>query len=222
MYNFTLFYVPPRETVKAAQRSFNGEPQAMPELTYMSTKSNVSTHVFPSELGWMALAWTDKGLVRFTFGHPSAAAAIASLEADADWTTARTDSLPKWVAYLAERLASYAGGGSERFDDVPLDLSHLTAFQRKVVTKCRQIGRGKTRSYGELAAASGSPGAARAVGSVMAKNRFPIIIPCHRVVGAGQSLGGFSAPDGLDMKRRMLALEGVTDKTSRRKRLVRS
>lgn len=188
----------------------------------MPFQSAVDTHVFPSDLGWMALAWTDKGLTRVTFGHPSAAAAIASLEADAEWTTTRADTLPPWVAALAARLADYASGDEVRFDDVPLDLSHLTAFQRKVVSKCRQIIRGKTRSYGELAAASGSPGAARAVGSVMAKNRFPIIIPCHRVVGAGKSLGGFSAPDGLDMKRRMLALEGVTEKKRRKNRLVRT
>ena len=93
-----------------------------------------------------------------------------------------------------------------RFDDVPLDLSHLSAFQSSVVSACRKIGRGRTRTYGELAAAAGSPGASRAVGSVMAKNRFPIIVPCHRVVGAGGSLGGFSARDGLSMKERMLAL----------------
>lgn len=174
----------------------------------MKSTLSICTHVFPSELGWMALAWTDKGLIRFTFGHPSAAAAIASLDADVDWATTRADALPKWVHELSERLASYAAGDEVRFDDVPLDLSHLTAFQRKVIAKCRQISRGKTRSYGDLAAAVGAPGAARAVGTVMAKNRFPIIIPCHRVVGAGQSLGGFSAPHGLDMKRKMLALEG--------------
>jgi len=182
----------------------------------MPDNATVHSHVFPSDLGWMALAWTVKGLTRFTFGHPSAAAAIASLEADADWTTTRPSNLPPWVADLAARLADYAAGDEVKFDDVPLDLSHLTAFQRKVVTHCRRISRGKTRSYGDLAAACGSPGAARAVGSVMAKNRFPIIIPCHRVVGAGKSLGGFSAPDGLDMKRRMLALEGNSHGTSRR------
>jgi methylated-DNA-[protein]-cysteine S-methyltransferase len=186
----------------------------------MSTTA-ISTHVFPSNLGWMALAWTDRGLTRFTFGHPSAAAAIASLEADADWTTTRAGDLPPWVADLAARLAGYAAGDEVRFDDVPLDLSHLTPFQRKVVTQCRKIGRGRTRSYGEVAASVGAPGAARAVGTVMAKNRFPIIIPCHRVVGAGQSLGGFSAPNGLDMKRRMLDLEGVMAKKPR-KHLARS
>jgi methylated-DNA-[protein]-cysteine S-methyltransferase len=63
-------------------------------------------------------------------------------------------------------------------------------------------------TYGDLAAAIGSPGAARAVGSVMARNCFPLIVPCHRVLGAGGSLGGYSAPDGLRMKRRLLAMEG--------------
>ena len=188
----------------------------------MPESSAARTHVFPSDLGWMALAWSEKGLVRLTFGHPSAAAAIASLEADAEWTTTSAGDLPPWVADLADRLVGYTAGDEVRFGDVPLDLSHLTAFQRKVVTHCRRIGRGKTRSYGELAASVGAPGAARAVGSVMAKNRFPIIIPCHRVVGAGKSLGGFSAPDGLDMKRRMLALEGVSDKKPRGSRRVRS
>jgi methylated-DNA-[protein]-cysteine S-methyltransferase len=177
-----------------------------------------STHVFFTELGWMAMAWSDKGLSRLTFGHPSAAAAIASLDAGGDWTATRASDLPKWVADLADRLASYAAGNEERFDDAPLDLAHLTDFQRKVVAQCRRIRRGRTRSYGEVAAAVGSPGAARAVGSVMANNRFPIIIPCHRVVGAAGSLGGFSAEGGLTTKQRMLALEGASPIAAARQR----
>jgi methylated-DNA-[protein]-cysteine S-methyltransferase len=92
---------------------------------------------------------------------------------------------------------------------VALDLTHLSAFQNRVVRNCRRISRGRVRSYGELAAAAGSPGAARAVGSVMARNRFPIIVPCHRVVASGGSLGGFSARDGVSMKRRMLEMENA-------------
>jgi methylated-DNA-[protein]-cysteine S-methyltransferase len=121
--------------------------------------------------------------------------------------------LPAWVAELVARLEAYAVGEQVSFDDVPVDLSHLTAFQLKVVRACRKISRGKTRTYGDLAAAAGSPGASRAVGSVMANNRLPIVVPCHRVVGAGGSIGGFSAPDGLDMKRRMLALEGLSNRS---------
>ena len=96
------------------------------------------------------------------------------------------------------------------FSDVPLALDHLTPFGRRVVAACRRIPWGQTRSYGELAAECGSPGAARAVGSVMAKNRYPLIVPCHRVLAAGGELGGYSAPDGLKMKRRLLAMEGRT------------
>ncbi|HZN32285.1 MAG TPA: methylated-DNA--[protein]-cysteine S-methyltransferase [Pirellulaceae bacterium] len=181
------------------------------------SKATPQSHVFPSDLGWMALCWSGERLCRFTFGHPSAAAAAASLAAD-EADAERADP-PKWVAELAGRLQSFAAGRAELFDDVPLDLSHLSAFQGRVVKACRKIGRGKVRTYGELAQLAGAPGAARAVGSVMARNRFPIIVPCHRVVGAGGSLGGFSARDGVNLKRRMLALEGaVTGKPAQRSR----
>jgi methylated-DNA-[protein]-cysteine S-methyltransferase len=125
---------------------------------------------------------------------------------------AATDSksVPKWITELTARLQSYAAGNEEKFDDVPLDLSHLSAFQSRVVRACRRISRGRVRTYGELATIAGAEGAARAVGNCMAKNRFPIIVPCHRVVGSAGSLGGFSARDGINMKRRMLEMEGAT------------
>ena len=168
------------------------------------------TYVFASELGWMAAVWTDRHLTRLTFGHPSRASALASLEADGI-VVARSDAAPpEWIDDLAGRLQSYAAGNDERFDDVPVDMSHLSAFQSRVAKACRRIGRGRVRTYGELAASCGSPGAARAVGNVMAQNRYPIIVPCHRVVGSAGSLGGFSARDGISMKRRMLDLEGAT------------
>src|SRR5690349_19686410 len=178
--------------------------------------TSVGTHVFPSDLGWMALAWSGDRLTRFSFGHPSAAAAVVSLEVDDDWTTTDAKRAPLWIAELAARLQSYAAGNEERFEDVPLDLTHLSAFQNRVVRACRRIGRGRVRTYGELASASGSPGAARAVGNVMATNRYPIIVPCHRVVGSAGSLGGFSARDGINMKRRMLEMEGAEMKKTRR------
>lgn len=174
-----------------------------------SAASTGGRHVFPSDLGWMALDWSGEKLTRFTFGHPSAAAAIASLDAEGSWHATDAKSLPKWLAGLVGRLQSFAAGHEQDFSDVSLDLSHLSEFQARVVRACRRIGRGRVRSYAELAKAAGSPGAARAVGSVMSKNRFPIIVPCHRVVGAAGTLGGFSARDGVNLKRRMLELEGT-------------
>ncbi len=72
---------------------------------------------------------------------------------------------------------------------------------------CRRIPWGQTRSYAQLAAVAGRPGAARAVGSVMAKNRVPLVVPCHRVIASSGQLGGYSAPQGLSLKRRLLAME---------------
>ena len=73
--------------------------------------------------------------------------------------------------------------------------------------------RGETVSYAELAGRAGSPNAARAVGGVMAGNRVPLLVPCHRVVGAGGRLGGFSAPTGVELKKRLLALEAAPGAT---------
>ncbi len=95
-----------------------------------------------------------------------------------------------------------------------------TAFQRAVIDHCRRIPRGEVLTYGQLAERAGYPRSARAVGNVMATNRVPLIVPCHRVVGAGGNLGGFSAPQGLQMKRRLLRLEGSLERVAGRCALV--
>jgi methylated-DNA-[protein]-cysteine S-methyltransferase len=94
-------------------------------------------------------------------------------------------------------------------DDVAVDLSSVeNDFQRKVLATLRKrVGPGKTISYGELAEVVGHPGAARAVGTAMARNPVPIVVPCHRVLASGGGLGGYGG--GLDMKRGLLELEGV-------------
>ena len=110
---------------------------------------------------------------------------------------------------LAKRLQQFACGEQVCFDDVCLRLPAATDFQLQVIEHCRKISFGQTLSYGELAEKAGFPGAARAVGSVMANNRFPIVVPCHRVVAANRRLGGFSAASGVELKRRLLANEGA-------------
>jgi len=108
---------------------------------------------------------------------------------------------------LAEDLRRFADGEPVDFGRVLIDERHLAPFARRVVAACRRIPWGQTRSYGQLAAECGSPAAARAVGQVMARNRYPLVVPCHRVLASGGRLGGFSAPQGLRLKRRLLALE---------------
>jgi methylated-DNA-[protein]-cysteine S-methyltransferase len=93
------------------------------------------------------------------------------------------------------------------FRNVPVVLNELSVFTKRILTACRYIQFGQTISYGRLAKIAGSPGSARAVGNALAKNPLPLIIPCHRVLCSNGSLGGFSAPGGINLKKRMLKLE---------------
>jgi methylated-DNA-[protein]-cysteine S-methyltransferase len=112
-----------------------------------------------------------------------------------------------FVSELAGRLRAYFAGEAVSFDDVELDLEWCTPFQRSLLTALRAIPRGETVTYGELAALAGRPNAPRAAGSFCARNRFGIVVPCHRVVAAG-GLGSYGSL-GLEYKRRLLALEGA-------------
>jgi methylated-DNA-[protein]-cysteine S-methyltransferase len=108
---------------------------------------------------------------------------------------------------LADRLASYFAGDAAPFDDVALDLSWCTAFQRRLTKILRAVPYGETVAYGELAALAGHPGAHRAAGTFCAGNRFAIVVPCHRVVAA-DGIGGYGSL-GVAYKRRLLELEGA-------------
>ena len=102
-----------------------------------------------------------------------------------------------------------ATGQSVGFD-CDLDLNGVTDFRRRVLEVCAKIPRGQTASYADLARAAGNARAVRAVGSAMANNPLPLLVPCHRVIRSDGSLGGFSSPDGLRLKQRMLSLEGAS------------
>jgi methylated-DNA-[protein]-cysteine S-methyltransferase len=108
---------------------------------------------------------------------------------------------------LVERLLAYFCGERVRFDDIELDLEWATSFQRAVAYALRRVPYGEVVTYGELAALAGHPNAQRAAGTFCAGNRFPILVPCHRVVAAG-GLGSYGSL-GTEYKRRLLALEGV-------------
>ena len=108
---------------------------------------------------------------------------------------------------LAERIGSYFAGSHDSFADVELDLEGYTQFQLAVVEALRRVPWGEVVTYGELAALAGYPNAQRAAGSVCAQNRFPLVVPCHRVVSAS-GIGGYGA-SGVEVKRRLLEHEHV-------------
>ena len=108
---------------------------------------------------------------------------------------------------LGRRLHAFLDGKQDSFSDVELELDWCTPFQRAAVEAIRSIPYGETATYGEVAALAGHPNAQRAAGSVCASNRFPLVVPCHRVVAAG-GLGSYGSL-GVEYKRRLLELERV-------------
>lgn len=109
---------------------------------------------------------------------------------------------------LAARFRDWFAGADDDFVDVALDLDWATPFQRSLTDALRAIPQGEVVTYGELAALAGRPAAARAAGAFCAGNRFFLVVPCHRVVGAS-GIGGYGSL-GLGYKRRLLELEGVS------------
>ncbi len=171
----------------------------------MVQSQQTSLTAIPTQLGWIALHTAETTLLGLTFGHRTKAQAIARYR---DIRPTLASRLPREMQRLADRVAAYASGEFQQFGDVRIDQSHMTAFQLSVVSACREIPWGETMTYGDLAASAGSPRAARAVGSVMSANRFPIIVPCHRVVSStAGGWGGFTAPGGIPMKKRMVRQE---------------
>ncbi len=161
--------------------------------------------VFSTELGWMAILGFAGELEALTFGHGSPDAALQTLAGPRQLEAESR----RWNESLIRGLEAYARGKRQTFVDIPIAWHFCTAFQREVMEACRRIPWGKVVSYGELARRAGHPGAARAVGQCMANNRIPLVVPCHRVVGADGRLRGYSAVGGLETKRRLLALEGT-------------
>jgi len=111
---------------------------------------------------------------------------------------------PQWIAPVKKALERYLEGRERRLD-LPLDLAFGTAFQRSVWDAARAIPYGQVVSYADLAKRSGYAKASRAVGNALGANPVPIVVPCHRIIHADRSIGGFSS--GLTWKRFLLELE---------------
>lgn len=161
--------------------------------------------IFETDMGWVAILASARGLLASTLPQPTASEARRLL-ARVDEATTASDTF----ADLVERLKQYYRGHKVAFSD-KLDLTGATPFQRAVWTATQHIPYGETRSYRWVAERIGKPRAARAVGQALGRNPLAILVPCHRVVASDGGLGGFGG--GLEMKRRLLQMEAA--RTSR-------
>jgi methylated-DNA-[protein]-cysteine S-methyltransferase len=158
--------------------------------------------VVESPLGPLLVAATEQGLLRIYFD----ADPEQQLELVARAAGARVLRVPRSVDAARRELDEYFSGGRRSFD-LSIDLRGAAPFTAEVLAQLVRVPYGQTATYGELASRVGHPRAARAVGTVMNRNPVPIVLPCHRVVGASGSLVGYGG--GLERKEQLLRLEGA-------------
>jgi|SRR6185437_4614532 len=155
---------------------------------------------FETALGRCGLSWSEHGITSVLLPAVRIHARTPRSEA-ADVPAAIRDAIDAIVALL--------DGEPRDLRSIALDERGVDEFRRRVYAATRAVGPGETASYGEIARAIGAPHDARAVGAALARNPFPIVVPCHRVLAADGALHGYSAPGGLRTKRRMLEIEGA-------------
>jgi methylated-DNA-[protein]-cysteine S-methyltransferase len=152
--------------------------------------------------GWVGVVASAQGLRRVYLPQRSKSGLRRAIRSE--FSAAVED--PTLLPDLAEALRRYFAGHPVDFD-VRLDCADAAEFVVAVWQACLRVPYGKTISYLELARRAGYPGAARAAGTAMKHNRFPVVVPCHRVIKSDGSLGGYSGPEGVDFKRRLLEME---------------
>lgn len=153
---------------------------------------------FTTPLGICAIAWSDAVLTRFLLPDPERPAGAAMAEP------------PEWISPIIAGVQRHLAGDSQDFTRLPYDFARVPDFVRAVLQATLAIKPGRTATYGDLAEAIGiAPAAARAIGSALGANPWPLLIPCHRIIAATGHMTGFSGPGGVSTKVKLLALEGA-------------
>ena len=172
-------------------------------LRKMKTDSLYNTKSKTS-FGWIALERSEQGITRCSLPEKQESKCMQKIKAWNSKHLETTDLFSKEI----EKLNGYLDGQNYSLQDIILDISTAPRFYKTAWSICRSIGVGSTKSYKWVAEKSGSPKASRAVGQAMANNKIPLIIPCHRVIGANGNLTGFGkGKTRLDLKLELLELE---------------
>lgn len=164
--------------------------------------------LFPTAIGHCGMAWHGALLVGVQLPE-DAGEAQTRARMQRRFPQLAECTMPPPVAAWAARVAALLQGAHDDLCDVPLALDTVPPFNARVYALARRIPPGKTMTYGEMAAALGEPGAARAVGQALGHNPFAPVVPCHRILAANGRTGGFSAGGGAATKMRMLGIEGA-------------
>ena len=161
---------------------------------------------FQTGMGVCAMGWTTEGVDYFAL--PADRKVIDDALEGRFPDRAETLRPRGALRELIGRIRKHLDGRVDPLTDVPVDYRGLSPFTIRVCRTLRRVKPGRVLGYGDLARKAGSPGAARAVGSVMARNRTPLLVPCHRVLPSSGGLGAFSSAGGPPLKARLLHVEG--------------
>ena len=161
--------------------------------------------LFDSALGVCAIAWSGAGITGLLL--PDGDADTTQALARRRFASAGECQPSPPVADVIADIQRLLDGEPRDLSRVRLDLTGVADFDRRVYAAITTVGPGDTTTYGAIAARLGDPGLARAIGQSLGRNPIPIIVPCHRVLGAGGTTGGFTAPGGVSTKLRLLAIE---------------
>jgi methylated-DNA-[protein]-cysteine S-methyltransferase len=162
--------------------------------------------LFATPLGSCGAAWGEHGVL-VGVQLPEASADATRRRMQRSFPGCSETAPPAHVQAAIERIRGLLEGKADPLLDLELDLTGVPEFNRRVYAVTRAIPPGRTLTYGEVAARIGEPGAARAVGQALGHNPFAPVVPCHRVLAAGNESGGFSAQGGVATKLRMLQIE---------------
>jgi methylated-DNA-[protein]-cysteine S-methyltransferase len=162
--------------------------------------------LFETPIGLCGLAWGEQGLVGAQLPDAAPGASWARLRRRYP-DAVEASPPPPAIQQVIDRVNDLLAGGRDDLTDIVLDYSVVSPFNRRVYEVARAVPPGETITYGQIAKAIGEPGAARVIGKTMGENPWPIIIPCHRVLGADGKPGGFSSPGGVETKARLLTIE---------------
>lgn len=161
--------------------------------------------LFETPIGACGLVWGEAGIVAVALPEGGAEATRARLARRYPQAVEQTPG-PEIDAAIA-RVRALLEGGKDDLTDIPLDWSRVPDFDRGVLDICRAIPPGETLTYGDIARRLGDLALSRGVGQALGRNPFPIIVPCHRVLGSDGKTGGFSGGSGVETKLKMLTIE---------------
>lgn len=164
--------------------------------------------LFDTAIGPCGIAWRGDAVTRVMLPLMDREATLAELQ----WQSGAELAPPPWPMFVAAAVSgmqALLSGEPADLTGVPLDWAGIGHFEQKVYEAARRLLPGHTSTYDELAQAMGNPGAARAVDVALSRNPWLLVVPCHRVLAGHGRLGGYSAPGGAGMKRRLLDIEAL-------------